>query len=402
VTGLLPLALRRVALAGLGLALASPALAAAAGPAPIEIAVIGPYTGGSADMGISMREGVELATAEINRAGGLLGRRIVLVERDDEAHNERGARIAREVTEAHPVTAGIGTINTGVALAAAPYFEQARIPLIVSVATGAAIAQEFGPPEYDENYVFRFSMSTAIEAPAIVAEALRRSFRRPAILTDATSYGLVGRHDLTAALARNGLKPVSLEKFNIGDVDMTPQLRRARAAGADVLLTYGIGPELAVIARDRTVLGWDVPLIGSWTLSMQSFIKGAGPSGDGATMPETFIDQAQTPAQAAFLEAFAARFGASMASPMSAAQGYDSMRVLAAAIRQAESTDGRKIRLALEHLREPVVGVVKTYDHPFDAADHEAIHPADIIYGVVEQGRVVRRELATARLQPAR
>jgi branched-chain amino acid transport system substrate-binding protein len=396
-----PTAIMAAALASVCLTLASPsAMPAARASAPIEIAVIGPYTGGSADMGISMRQGVELARDEINRAGGVLGRPIVLIERNDEAHNERGARIAREVTQVHPVTAGIGIINTGVALAAAPWFEQAEIPLIVSVATGAAIAQEFAPPEYDKNYVFRFSMSTAIEAPAIVAEAVRRGYRWPGILTDATSYGQVGRHDLTAALAQHGLEPVLIEKFNIGDVDMTEQLRRARAAGADVLLTYGIGPELAAIARDRTALDWEVPLMGSWTLSMSSFINGAGPSGSGARMPQTFIDEVQTPAQAAFLKAFAARFGPHIASPMSAAQGYDSLRVLAAAIEQAGSTDGSMILAALEQLRKPVVGVVKTYDHPFDAASHEAIHPADIIFGEVKDGRVVRA--AGGQDEPAR
>jgi branched-chain amino acid transport system substrate-binding protein len=372
------------------LAFASVALAGNRSAEPIDIAVIGPYTGGSADMGISMRQGVELATDEINRAGGILGRPIVLIERDDEAHNERGTRIARAVTETDPVTAGIGIINTGVALAAAPYFEQGRIPLIVSVATGATIAEEFAPPEYDENYVFRFAMSTAIEAPAIVAEAVRRGYRRPGILSDATSYGQVGRHDLIAALARYGLEAVSIEKFNIGDTDMRDQLRRARAADADVLLTYGIGPELAAIARDRTALAWTVPLIGSWTLSMSSFIKGAGPSGVGATMPETFIEEARTPAQAAFLRAFAAKFGPHIASPMSAAQGDDSMRVLAAAIEQAGSTDGPKIRLALENLRHPVAGVVKTYEHPFGPGNHEAIQSTDIVFGVVAAGRVIR------------
>jgi branched-chain amino acid transport system substrate-binding protein len=133
-----------------------------------------------------------------------------------------------------------------------------------------------------------------------------------------------------------------------------------------------------------------VPLIGSWTLSMSSFINGAGPSGVGAAMPETFIEEARTPAQAAFLKAFAARFGPHIASPMSAAQGYDSMRVLAAAIEQAGSTDGPKIRAALEDLRRPVAGIVKTYEHPFEPADHEAILPTDIVFGVVAAGRVIR------------
>src|SRR6185437_13534944 len=196
----------------------------------------------SADMGISMRQGVELATGEINRAGGVLGRRIVLVARDDEAHNERGGHIAREVTEVHPVTAGIGLINTGVTLAAAPYFEQARIPLIVSVATGSVITQQFAPPQYRENYIFRMSASTAIEVGMITERVVQQGFKKVAVLADTTRYGQVGREDLVAALAKHRIAPVSIEKFNIGDRDMTEQLRRARAAGGEVLLTYGIGP----------------------------------------------------------------------------------------------------------------------------------------------------------------
>lgn len=382
----------RMVFAATGYAVITISPATGAGPQapPIEIAVIGPFTGGSADMGISMRQGVELAAEEINRTGGILGRRVVLIEHDDTARNEAGARIAREVTQKHPVTAGIGIINTGVALAAEPYFEEARIPLLVSVATGNTITTQFAAPEYEENYVFRFSTSTAIEAPAIVNEALRQGYRRPAIFVDATSYGQVGRQDVAAALDGHGIAPVSVEKFNIGDTDMTGQLGRAHAAGADVLLTYGIGPELAAIARDRTALGWEVPIIGSWTLSMSSFIDGAGPSGERATMSETFIQEARTPAQKAFLEAYAARFGERIPSPVSAAQGYDSFHVLAAAIEQAGSTDGAEIRAALENLRSSFVGVVKTYNHPFDGANHEAIDPDDIIFGIVRGGRVVR------------
>lgn len=359
-------------------------------PEPIEIAVIGPYTGGSADMGISMRQGAEIAAAEINRTGGLLDRPILLLPRDDAAHNERGSRIAQEIVGSGQVTAAVGLINTGVALAAAPYFEEARIPLMVAVATGATITTEFAPPEYEQNYVFRVSTSTSIEAPVIVDEMLRHGYRKPAILVDATSYGTVGREGLMAALRYNGLAAVSSDKFNIGDTDMKAQLRRAQATGADVLLTYGIGPELAALARGRTALGWPVPIIGSWTLSMSSFIDGAGPSGEGAIMPETFIPDGYTPRQKAFIDAYAARFGRRMPSPVSAAQGYDALLVLAAAIKQAGTTDGDRIRAALEDLKHPVPGVVKTYDHPFDATNHEAIHPDDIVFGVVRDARVVR------------
>ena len=363
----------------------------ARGAEPIEIAAVGPFTGGSAPMGTSMLDGIKLAVAEINRAGGVLGRPIVLLERDDKAKNEAGARIGRELTVKHPVVAAVGLVNTGVTLAAAPYFEQARIPLMVSVATGSLITRQFAPPEYRENYIFRLSASTTVEVAMITEQVIRQRFKKVAVLADTTRYGQVGRQDLVAALAQDGITPVSIEKFNIGDINMAEQLRRARDAGAEVILTYGIGPELARIARDRATLGWKVPIIGAWTLSMSNFIDIAGPSGEGAVMPQTFIQEGNTPKRQAFISAFRTAYGlARMPSPPSAAQGYDSIYVLAAAIEQAGSTEGPKIREALDHLEKPVEGVVKTYDHPFNPKDHDAISRADVVFGIVKNGRVVR------------
>lgn len=382
---------------GLAAVAASPARAAA----PIRIGVIGPFTGGSAAMGVSMRQGIELAAGEINRAGGILGRPLQLVERDDQANNDRGARIAARLTGPDRVDAAVGLVNTGVALAALPYFEQARIPLILSVATGSLLTRLFAPPEYAENYIFRVSPSTAVEVRKIAQIVRARGYRRIAIFADTTSYGKVGRHDLTQALAAHGIAPVSNEKFNIGERDMTVQLRRARAAGADVILTYGIGPELAAIANGRAALGWKVPMIGSWTLSMSTFIDAAGANGEGAIMPQTFIEDGATPRQAAFIRDFHASYGTNrMDSPPAAAQGYDSLLLLAAAIRQAGTLDGPKLRAALEDLRAPVEGVVQVYRHPFTPANHDAVSAANLAYGIVEGGRVVRLSASKPVLAP--
>src|SRR5258708_16297664 len=145
------------------------------------------------------------------------------------------------------------------------------------------------------------------------------------------------------ALAARSVKPVAEEKFNIGDTDMTAQLLRAKQANADVVLTYAIGPELAQVDNAMAKLGWKVPLIGSWTLSMASFIDTAGANGDGALMPQTFIEMPTTPKRKSFIEAYHKAYGGDrMPSPVSAAQGYDSAYLLAAAITQAKSTDSRK------------------------------------------------------------
>ena len=358
---------------------------------PIKVGLSGPFTGGSSSMGVSMRDGVKLAANEINKAGGVLGRQILLIERDDEAKNELGVQIAQELINKENVAATLGFINTGVSLAAQRFYQEAEIPVFNNVATGSIVARQFLPPEHKANYIFRNAANDTIQSAMITEEAIKRQgFKKPAILADSTNYGQLGKTDLTAALTKLGVAPVASEKFNVGDTDMTSQLLRAKEAGADCILTYAIGPELAQIANGMAKLGWKVPMIGSWTLSMASFIDTAGANGDGALMPQTFIQMPTTPQRKAFIEAYQKAYGVDrIASPVSAAQGYDSVYLLAAAIKQAGSTDGRKIREALENLNEKVEGVVTIYDKPFSATDHEAITQNIPVFGQVKNGRVV-------------
>ena len=357
---------------------------------PIKIGVSGPFTGGSAPMGVSMRDGVRLAAAEINAKGGVLGRKIELVERDDEAKNERGVQIAQELINKDKVAATVGFINTGVAQAAQRFYQQAKIPVMNNVATGSIITQQFATQP--ENYIFRNSASDQIQAAMIVQEAVdRRKFKKVAILADSTNYGQLGRADLEKVLTTKGIKPVVVEKYNLQDVDMTAQLLKAKQAGAEVVLTYGIGPELAQIANGMEKLGWKVPLIGSWTLAMANFIDNAGKNGEGTRMPQTFIQDANTPKRKAFIDAYVKAYNppnGRMPSAVSAAQGYDSIYLLAAAIKQAGGTEGPKVLAALENLNEKVEGVVTTYNKPYSKTDHEAITFDNTHFGEVKAGRV--------------
>ncbi len=364
----------------------------AAATEPIRVGVSGPFTGGSSPMGVAMRDGIRLAAREINEAGGILGRPVRLVERDDEARPERGAQVAQELINHEKVVAGLGIVNTGVALASQRFYQQAHIPMITSVATGSIITKQFLPPQYPDNYIFRVSAPDAIQAAMIVEEAVvRQRLRRLAIFHDSTNYGQLGREDLERALERHGIKPVAIERFNIREVDMTPQLARARAAGADGILTYGLGPELAHLANGMVRLGWKAPLVGSWALAMSNFIDNAGPNAEGARMPQTFIQEGDTQRRRMFIEKYRKTFGVErIPVAPAAAQGYDSMLLLAAAIRQARSTDGPKLQEALESLKERVAGIVMVYDRPFSKTDHEAIDSTRVmVIGEVRNRQVV-------------
>ena len=354
----------------------------------IRIGLSGPFTGGSAPMGESMRNGVRLAVEEINSIGGIHGRVIELIERDDQANNELGARIADELTRLR-VVATIGVVNTGVGLASIDYYQKSKIPLMVAVSTGPALTRKFAPPASRGNFIFRVSPTLDLEARIICADLKRRGLARVALMTDVTPYGESGLQAFSEQARLSGLDVVAQLRFKIGETDMSGLLQRAHTAGASAVVGWGIGPELAQIARGMQAMNWRAPLLGSWTLSMRNFIDAAGASGEGALMPQTFIQDAGSTAKNSFLLAYRRSFKTDLIpSPMSAAQGYDGMHLLALAMRQAKNLDGDTLRKALESLEFRYQGVVTSYEKPFSAEDHDAITANMMVIGRVTSGRV--------------
>jgi branched-chain amino acid transport system substrate-binding protein len=368
----------------------------------IKIAITGPFTGGSAPMGASMRDGAKLAIAEINAAGGIkIGAKQMkfdVVERDDEAKNERGALIAQELASMSDLSGVIGSVNTGVVLAGDKHLQEKGITKIITPAAGSASMTQWSKAGVKTLSIFRFAAHDGIQAAMVVEEAINRKLNKVAILHDSTNYGVSGRDDLLNQIKKQGnkLEIVATEKFNIGDKDMTAQLLRAKSAGAQAVLIWGIGPELAAISNGMAKAGLKVPLIGGWTLSMSNFIDNAGKNGNGTLMPQTFIEEAITPKAKSFIQGYHKAYKVSrIPSPVSAAQGYDAVYIFAAAVKQAQSTDTKKIKEALEDLREPVKGVIATWQKPFSVWDpanedtHEAFRRDQVVMGMVKDGKVV-------------
>jgi branched-chain amino acid transport system substrate-binding protein len=132
-------------------------------------------------------------------------------------------------------------------------------------------------------------------------------------------------------------------------------------------------------------------MLGGWTISMEAFIKNAGKNGNGATSPLTFIEgDLSNPRQKGFVETYHVKYNQNPISvAVAAAQGYDSLYLLKAAIEQAKSTDGTAIRNALENLKTPFDGITGKYARPFTPTDHEAVTELVVKMGVVLDGTVV-------------
>lgn len=356
---------------------------------PVKIGFAGPLSGGSIDMGESMRNGARLAVEEINNfKGGVLGRPIQLVERDDTATASVALSVTKDLIQKEKVVAVIGFANTGPTLETLPEFQAAKIPLIVAAATGAKVTAQFAGAD---NYIFRVAVSDSIQPLLILNDIVdKRKLGKIAIFHDSSPYGTLGRDDVLKLLDKRGMKPVLVETFKVGDKDMSAQVARAKAAGADVVLSYCLAVEGAVLANEMAKADWKAPLVGSWGLSQRNFIKGAGKNANGVRMPQTFIAASNNFTRSAFLNAYYTKYTTtSIPSAVSAAQAYDAMLLLAAAINQAKSLEGPDIKKALESLKRPVYGTITTYQQPFSLTNHEAVTEQVALMGEIRNGEVV-------------
>ncbi len=352
-----------------------------------RIGVIGPFTGPSADFGTPMLQGIQLAVEEINAVGGYLGKPLELVVKDDKANPDEGLKQSQALV-AEKVAMVIGFCNTGVAAKALDTFQTAQVPLLIPCSTGSPLTAKF--PAAD-SYIFRTSARDAIQAPFVVDDIVKRGWTKVAIFADTTGYGEAGLKDVERALEAKQLKAVHVARFATGVKDLTTELKAARDAGANVVFSYTVGPENAVIANGRKELGWKVPQVGAWTLSFPFFIDGAKEAADGALMAQTFIAEPSNERRSAFLSAYARKFKSKrIPVPMAAAQGYDATYLLMYSlfgVRDGNVT-GPALKKALENMARTYYGVVATYEKPFSLNDKDAISQNMLVMGMVKNGAV--------------
>lgn len=353
----------------------------------VKIGVIGPFTGASADFGVPMLNGIQQAVDEINAVGGYLGRKIEIVRRDDQANPDVGLKMSQELI-AEKVVATLGFCNTGVGMKSIEAYQNAKTPLIIPCATGTPLTTKYPAPE---SYIFRTSAKDAIQAPFVVDDIVKRGWDKVAIFADTSGYGEAGLKDVEAALGARKLKPVHVARFALGVKDLSEELKAAKAAGANVVFSYTVGPENAVIARGRQALNWKVPQVGAWPLSFPFFIDGGKEAADGALMAQTFIAEPSNERRASFLTSYARKFNVKkIPVPMAAAQGYDAVYILVYSlfgIRDGNLT-GPAVKAALEGKSRTYYGVVATYEQPFTKLDKDATTQNMLVMGMVKNGAV--------------
>ncbi|NUX98863.1 ABC transporter substrate-binding protein [Paraburkholderia youngii] len=341
----------------------------------------------SAQSGQAAVLGMQAAIDDVNAAGGVLGKKLTLVQRDDVSAPPKSIQNMTDLIDNEGVVAVFGPTNSGNAMAWKHIVDQKKIPVIDNVSSGTDITKPMSPGA--DNYMFRVSMVDREQVAALVAYVKKSNdIKKVGFMSETTGYGQGGLRDLNAIAAVQGIKPVDTEQFGVGDTDMTSQLNKLKAAGADTVIIWAQGTPIAQVMRSMEKINYYPRTLSSWAADNITFYDAAGKTLAEKPLFLRTVSENRTPAQ----DKLFARVGSKLKAPSSfsfALHGYDSVLVLVQAIKQANSTDGAKVRAALEDLNSPVQGLLKTYNKPFSKANHEALTAKDLVWVHWKDGKLL-------------
>lgn len=356
----------------------------------IKIGLVAALTGQSAQSGEAITRGLTIAIEELNAKGGIGGRKLVLIRRDDESSPPKGVAAARELISNEKVSVLFGGIDTPVSLAIVPIANQSKVPFMGVWAAGTNITRNGANP----NYVFRVSAQDDLVDIALLRYASNKmGAKKPGLVLINNPWGESNERGLKAAAAAANITLAGIEKIEANDVDVTPQLTRLRNAGADALILVANAAPGAQMMKARERMGWKVPVVSHWGISGGRFDELAGPTAGDAHFVQTYSffakqNEAGKRVFAALAKNYGVKSPADVLAPVGTANAYDAMHLVARAIDKAKSTDGEAVRKAMYEI-DLHEGLIKTYKRPFGPTDHEGLAPEDYIMVRFEAGKIV-------------
>lgn len=311
----------------------------------IVIGEFGALTGPIASFGQSTHKGVTLAVEEINAAGGVLGKQIRLVVEDDQGKPEEALTAVTKLISKDRVVALIGEFASSNSLAAAPFAQQSRIPMLSHGSTNPKVTQV-------GDYIFRACFIDPFQGEVMAKFAGGTlNLKRVAILRDIKSDYSVGLADyFTRSFTDAGGSIVADESYSAGDKDFNAQLTSIRQKNPEAIFIPGYYTEIGLIARQARRLGIQAVLLGGDGWDSEKLWEIGGEALNGSFFSNHYsVDNPDSVIQA-FVETFKARHGG--APDALAALGYDATKILVEAIARAGSDDPKAIRDALAQTKD--------------------------------------------------
>lgn len=246
--------------------------------APIKIGGLFAVTGPAAFLGAPERNSAKMVVDEINKAGGVKGRKLELVVYDTSGDATKAVQLATKLIKDDKVAAIIGPSTTGETMAVVAVAQREHVPLI-SCAAGIKITEPV------KKWVFKTAQNDSLAVGRIYEYLQKTKQTRVSILTVSDGFGASGREQLKSQAAKHGITIVSDDTYSPKDTDMTAQLTKIRGLRSQAIICWGTNPGPAVVAKNVRQLGIKTPIFMSHGVSSKKFINLAGEAAEGIKLP---------------------------------------------------------------------------------------------------------------------
>mgnify|MGYP005628005797 FL=1 len=335
-------------------------------------------TSSSSQSGVAIKRGIELALDEINQAGGVLGKELVLKSLSHTGFSDQGIRNMKAFSKERNLLAVVGGLHSPVALAEQEIIHQEKIIYLDPWAAATAIVEN----GYSPNYIFRLSVRDEYAAPFLVAKALERGYKKMAYLYEDTGWGRGNLKGITTALKQqtnDDITLVATHSFMWGEDDFNRSLAIIEAKGAEVIILVANAPEGANIFKNMALRKSTIPVISHWGITggeLDVPTREALKKLDIKVLQTFSLMDSNTEKVTAFKQRYFERYPTAgeqkILSESGTVHAYELIYLLVKAIEQAQSFDRVKVRDSLERI-ENYSGLIKAYHHPFTALDHDAL-----------------------------
>jgi branched-chain amino acid transport system substrate-binding protein len=329
----------------------------------IKLGIVAPMSGPNARYGGFSMHGAELAVKDINDAGGVNGMKIQLFNADSQGTPVEGVSATRRLIDQEGVDFIIGDVSSSVTLAMQPVAEDAEVLLLNAASSNPKITYQAGVGGFKWTYRnYPTDENRALVVAKYAAE--QRGFTKFAVLSVDSDYGRSAITFTKKYLPEFKGQILSEDYYKEGEVDFRSVLAKIRDNGAQAIIYYGLADTTPILARQMVELGiaGKVTLIGNGEFNTEKTIKSAPTALEGAVEAAAWLPQFDSPASKAFVEKFTTTY--KEAPNNHAYVHWDTVNLLAAAIKQAGSADKSKVRDALSKIKyKSPVGDVTFDDH---------------------------------------
>lgn len=305
---------------------------------PIKIGVIAPLTGNEANYGADSIGGIQIATDEINAAGGVNGRQIMLVQEDDQCSNTKMAtQAAQKLVDVDKVVAIVGQVCSGSLLATAPIVEAAKVTTVACCTSNPAITQA-------GDYIFRAWPSDALQGKDMANYVYNVVGARTAATIYTTSdYNYALQDVFAKEFERLGGSIVAQETYAPDAKDFRTQITKINAKTPDAVYVVPYG-EGGLVLKQMKELNLNAKVFASETIASKEVIQASAGAAQGVIYATPSLDT-ESPKTKEFLQKFKAKYNKDPAFAVIAADAYDAMKLVAEGLKTGVNSDAVKTYL---------------------------------------------------------